>query len=179
MPQFVTLLRGVNVGKANRLPMAEFRTLLESLGYSGARTLLNSGNAVFSSSGRSPAKHAAAIATEVQSRFGINTPVVVKSAAEFAAVTQDSPMVPPGADHSRSLVAFASDPTALVSLQPLASLAQEPERLVVTDIAAYLHCPAGLLESKVGEALLGKPGRAVTTRNWATVQKLVALLSAA
>ncbi len=179
MPQFVALLRGVNVGKANRLPMPEFKTLLEGLGYSDVRTLLNSGNAVFASSGRSPAKHGAAIATDVQSRFGISTPVVVKSAAEFAAVVQSNPMVPPEADHSRFLVAFASDPTALASLRPLASLAQEPERLVVTDIAAYLHCPGGLLESTVGESLLGKPGRAVTTRNWATVLKLAALLSAA
>jgi uncharacterized protein (DUF1697 family) len=49
---------------------------------------------------------------------------------------------------------------------------------MVTDEAAYLSCPAGLLESKVGAAILGKAGRAVTTRNWATVLKLEALLEA-
>ncbi len=179
MAQFVVLLRGVNVGKGNRLPMADFKALLEGLGFSNVKTLLNSGNAVFSSSARSSAKLAASIAVEVQSKFGISTPVVVKSAAEFSTIVRGNPMVPPEADYSRFLVAFAADAAALESLKPLAALAQEPERLLVTHCAAYLHCPGGLLESKVGEAMLGKPGRAVTTRNWATVLKLSALLGAA
>ena len=45
MPTFVALLRGVNVGKAKRVPMAEFRALLLALGYTRVATLLNSGNA--------------------------------------------------------------------------------------------------------------------------------------
>lgn len=48
MPIFVALLRGVNVGKAKRVPMAELRALLAGLGHTGVATLLNSGNAVFS-----------------------------------------------------------------------------------------------------------------------------------
>lgn len=179
MTQFVVLLRGVNVGKGNRLPMAEFKALLEGLGFSRVTTLLNSGNAVFSSSARSATKLATHIAAEVQSTFGFRTPVVVKSAAEFRAIVQGNPMVPPEADYSRFLVVFAADAAALANLQPLASLAQEAERLIVTDCAAYLHCPGGLLASKVGDAMLGKAGRAITTRNWATVLKLAALLDAA
>lgn len=176
MPRFVVLLRGVNVGKGNRLPMAGFKAMLEGLGYSEVQTLLNSGNAVFESTGRSSRKHAAAIAAGVLSEFGITTPVIVKSAAEFLAVVRGNPMAPREPDHSRFVVAFASDEADLRTLQPLVSLAQAPERLVVTGAAAYLYCPAGLLESKVGEAMVGKAGRAVTTRNWATVLKLAALL---
>ena len=51
-----------------------------------------------------------------------------------------------------------------------------PERLHIGGHAAYLHCAGGILESKAGSALLGKLGREVTTRNWATVLKLKALL---
>ena len=46
MPRFVVLLRGVNVGKAKRVPMTDFEALLSGIGCTSATTLLNSGNAV-------------------------------------------------------------------------------------------------------------------------------------
>lgn len=179
MPRFVVLLRGVNVGKGNRIAMAEFKLLLEGLGYTDVKTLLNSGNAVFASLARSGAKPAADIASHVESSFGVTTPVIVKSAAEVTAIINGNPIVPPEGDHSRFLVAFGPDEKALQALSPLLPLARDPERLVITSRAAYLHCPGGLLESQVGGAMLGNAGRGVTTRNWATVLKLGALLGAA
>lgn len=176
MPRFVVLLRGVNVGRGKRVPMAEFRRLLERLGCTDVRTLLNSGNAVFSSTGRSGMEHAAAIADAIEERFGFTTPVIVKTALELKAIIEESPIVPADDEHSRFLVAFGPDAGALKALQPLASLAQAPEQLVVTPTAAYLYCPDGILESAVGEALLGRAGRGVTTRNWATVLKIHAAL---
>ena len=78
MPRFVVLLRGVNVGKGNRVPMAEFKAMLEGLGYTSVSTVLNSGNAVFTSTGRSSSKHAASIAATLQQTMGVTTPVIVK-----------------------------------------------------------------------------------------------------
>lgn len=179
MPRFAVLLRGVNVGKGNRVPMAEFRVMLEQLGYTDVKTLLNSGNAVFASSGRSGARLAEAVSAALVHKFGVSTPVIVKSAAEVSRVISEAPMTPPAEDHSRFLVAFGPDEEALQALSPLLHILGDRERLVITKQAAYLHCPAGLLESRVGEAMLGKAGRGVTTRNWATVLKLEALLSAA
>ena len=179
MPRFVVLLRGVNVGKANRVPMPEFKSMLEVLGYTEVKTLLNSGNAVVTGVGRSGAKHAASIGAAIHERFSVDTPVIVRSAAELLTVIENNPMVPPEEHHSRFFVAFGQDSASLQSLSPLVPLAKEHERFVVTDTAAYLNCPAGLLESKVGAAMLGKAGKAVTTRNWATVLKLQALLGAA
>lgn len=175
MPRFVVLLRGVNVGKGNRLPMAEFRALLEQLGHSSVKTLLNSGNAVFTSSGRSASRHASTISTVLQDSPGLRVLVIVKEAAEFARVVSGSPVKPPEPEHSRFLVAFGPDETALQSLKPLQALVRPPETFVVTRHAAYLHCANGILESSIGGALLGKAGRSVTTRNWATVLKLLAL----
>ncbi|MBI3156976.1 MAG: DUF1697 domain-containing protein [Burkholderiales bacterium] len=179
MPRFAVLLRGVNVGKGNRVPMAEFKVLLEQMGYTDVKTLLNSGNAVFSSSARSDAKLSAAVAAEVERKFGVSTPVIVKSAAEVALVINEAPMTPPDGEQSRFLVAFGQDEQALQALSPLLRLAGDTEHLVITRHAAYLHSSGGLLESKIGEALLGKAGRGVTTRNWATVLKVGALLGAA
>ena len=177
MGRFVVLLRGVNVGKGNKVPMAEFRAVLEELGHTGVHTLLNSGNAVFNSGSRSPAKLAAEIASSVLARFGVVTPVIVKSAAEFAAIVTNNPIAPPQSENSRFLVAFAMDRTRLQELSSLQSLLQPGERLAVTEQAAYLHCAGGLLESKAGEAILGKGGRSITTRNWGTTLKLASLLN--
>jgi uncharacterized protein (DUF1697 family) len=178
MPRFVALLRGVNVGKGNRLPMADFKVVLEGLGYTHIGTILNGGNAVFTSSGRSQQKHAASIAAALQQELAVTTPVIVKSAATLSAVIGASPIDPPQADHSRYLVAFAATADDLRALQPLQDLARAPECFVVTKVAAFLHCPTGVLKSQVGEALLGSAGKRVTTRNWATVMKLHAQVNA-
>lgn len=179
MPRFIVLLRGVNVGKGHRVPMAGFKRLLERLGYSEVRTLLNSGNAVFASSRRSTKRHAQAIAAAVQAEFGVTTLVVVKSAVQLSAIVRGNPMTPAPTDRSRFLVAVGNDVGALKTLEPLLPLAQGNERLVITPAAAYLHCPGGLLECDVGKAILGRAGKAVTSRNWATLLKLESLASIA
>lgn len=176
MPRFAVLLRGVNVGKANRVPMAQFRTLLEALGHSDVKTLLNSGNAVFTSTRRSADKLADEIGAGLQERFGATTPVIVKSASELQAIVDGNPIVPPEAEHARFLVAFTMAPDRLAALEDLRSLLHPGERLAVTAHAAYLHCANGLLESRAGEAMLGKVGKGVTSRNWGTVIKLAALV---
>jgi uncharacterized protein (DUF1697 family) len=177
MPRFVVLLRGVNVGKANRVPMAQLRSLLTGLGYSDVVTLLNSGNAVFRAGKGSPAKHAADIAAAISSELKIEVPVIIKSADELAIIVSANPLAPAAQDHSRFLVAFVQDAKALSGLAAIESLVVPPERFVVGTHAAYLLCANGILESKAGKALLGKPGKAATTRNWATVLKLHALAS--
>ena len=175
MPKFVALLRGVNVGKAKRIPMAELRTLLWGLGYTNVVTLLNSGNAVFHAATGTSAKHAAAIAGAISERLKVEVPVIVKSAKELAAIVSESPVKAEAAEQSRYLVAFVQDAAALSGLTVVESLVVPPEQFAVTKNAAYLLCASGILESKAWEALLGKAGKIVTTRNWATVLKLQAL----
>lgn len=175
MPAFIALLRGVNVGKANRVPMAEFRRLLEDLGYTKVVTLLNSGNAVFHAARGAPAKIGTDIAAALLRHLKVDTPVIVKSGRELAAIVEQCPIRPPETEHSRFLVAFRQQTKNLAALEDIAHLVQPPERFVIGRHAAYLYCANGILESKAGAALLGKLGRAATTRNWATVLKLKVL----
>jgi uncharacterized protein (DUF1697 family) len=173
--RFVVLLRGVNVGKGKRVPMADFKRLLEGLGFTDVKTLLNSGNAVVTSTARSTGGMAAAVASALREQLNVATPVIVKSASQLRAVIQASPPVPPEAQHSRYLVVFGPDQASLHALAGLHPLVGATETFAIHDEAAFLHCPQGVLESKVGEALLGKAGAGLTTRNWATVLKLAAL----
>ena len=176
MPTFVALLRGVNVGKAKRVPMAELRALLSGLGYTDVATLLNSGNAVFCATKGTPAKHSADIAAAISSRLKVEVPVIVKSAGELATIISENPIKAGTDEHPRLLVAFTQDTKALSSLTAIQSLVTPPERFAVGKNAAYLLCPAGILQSKAWAALLGKVGKTATTRNWATVLKLQALV---
>ncbi len=179
MARFVALLRGVNVGGNKRVPMAEWRDLMAALGYSNVQTLLNSGNAVFESSGRSESAHAKRIQAAIAESMGMETPVIVKSAKEVAAIEAENKLAAIADNPSRLLVAFTSDAATLAGLAALTPLVKAPEQVLVGKHALYLWCPNGSLESKAGEALLGsKIGRAATSRNWATVQKIGELLRA-
>jgi uncharacterized protein (DUF1697 family) len=175
MPAFVALLRGVNVGKAKRVPMANLRLLLSGLGYTGVATLLNSGNAVFRAARGSPAKHAADIAAAITRKLRVEVPVVVKSAGELATIVSENPLAKAAPDPSRLLVAFVQDAKALSGLAGIEALVKPPEKFKMGKNAAYLLCTSGILKSKAGEALLDKAGKAATPRNWATVLKLHAL----
>ena len=177
MMRFAALLRGVNVGKARRLPMAELRALLSRMGYTDVATLLNSGNVVFSAAKGAPALHAAAIAAAVARDLGVDVPVVVKSASELAGIVAGNPFAVGAFDASRLLVAYVQDEKSLSDLAAVARLVERPERFVIGKKAAYLHCANGILGSKAGEALLGKAGTTATTRNWSTTLKLNALAS--
>lgn len=172
MPRFAVLLRGVNVGGANRVPMASFRSLLGSLGYDGVRTLLNSGNAVFGSARRSAKEHARRIRSELAEQLGVDVPTLVKTAGAIASTRAQNPFAALATDPSRLLVAFTSDSKSLRSLEPVGALVRAPERFHLGTQAAYLWCARGILESRAALALLGKSGQPVTTRNWATVLKL-------
>lgn len=202
MPTYIALLRGVNVGKAKRVPMADWKALMAELGYANIRTLLNSGNAVFEAKGKmSAATHAAsrphaastpkavrngdAIRTKriadnirktILDNLGVDAAVVVKSAEELKRIAAANPWATEALDASRLLVAFAPDAATLAGLAPIAERVQGTDRFHLGAEAAYLWCPGGILESPAAEALLGKAGRAVTTRNWATVGKLLAMI---
>lgn len=178
MPQvstFVALLRGVNVGKAKRLPMADLRELLAGLGYQEVETLLNSGNAIFKASSGVESAHGKAIAGAICEQFALEVPVIVKSSKSLALVVAENPYAAEAIDHSRLMVAFAPDSATLSGLASIQAAVLPPEEFLVGVHAAYLHCANGILESKAAKALLGKPGKAVTTRNWATTLKLHAL----
>jgi uncharacterized protein (DUF1697 family) len=172
MTAYAALLRGVNIGKAKRVPMAELQALLGGLGYDRVSTLLNSGNAVFHAAKGPPATHAAKIAKALSAKFDFEVPVVVKSLQDLQAIVRENSLAGSAPDNARLFTVFAQEGKALEGLAFLAGLLDPSEQFFIGRHAAYLHCPGGLLASRAGEALMGRAGNAVTTRNWATVLKL-------
>ena len=176
MKTHVALIRGINVGKAKRVAMADLRALLETLGYGEPRTLLNSGNLVFDA-GRAAARQVAArVESGMAAKLKLSARVTVLTAAEFGTVVAENPLGSVADDPSRLLVAFLSEPKHRGRLQPLARQAWQPEALGLGSRAAYLWCPAGSIGSPLAEAVGRVLGEATTTRNWATVTKIRAML---
>ncbi|MBK6898439.1 MAG: DUF1697 domain-containing protein [bacterium] len=91
MPAFTALLRGINVGRAKRIAMADLRRLFADLGYADVRTLLNSGNVVFAAKSPDAAGHARAIRAAIEREFGFTAPVIVVTAADLAAILLENP----------------------------------------------------------------------------------------
>ena len=170
----VALLRGINVGRAKRVAMADLRALLEDLGYRDCRTLLNSGNVVFTGVGQ-PKSIAARIERALPAKLGVSSRVTVLRGAEFSAVVKECSLKT-AADPTRLLVAFLTNPADRTRLRPLARQDWKPEAFALGSRAAYLWCPPGVLESRLPEAVGKVLGEAITTRNWATVMKIHALL---
>ena len=172
--RMAVLLRGVNVGKGNRISMADFRALLAGLGYTEVKTLLNSGNAVFTSSGGTAQDAAARIEKALAAKLALPVRAVVLTAAETARLTASNPV--PGADNpSRLLVAVWSSPDARAKLAPLAEVDWGDETVVLGPRAAFLWCPRGVIESSLSAAVYKRLGEAVTVRSWATMKKLAAM----
>lgn len=179
MPRYVALFRGINVGKAKRIAMAELRTLLDALGYADVATLLNSGNAVFTGNAEPPDTHAARIREAVHRKLGVDAFVIVKSAKDVAAIVAGNALAKHASDDSRLLVAMTGDARRLAKVRALARGKWGAEKLHVGRHAAYLWCANGILESKVAVALLKGLEETGTTRNWATLGKIHALLEKA
>jgi uncharacterized protein (DUF1697 family) len=171
----VALIRGINVGRAKRVAMADLRALVEGLGYSNVRTLLNSGNVVYTSPGVAPGDSAARIEQALATELGVSARVTVLASAELAAAVAENPLLEVADDPTRLLVSVFRHPADRSKLESLLKQDWAPERLALGERVAYLWCAGGILESRVAEAVGRALGDGVTSRNWATVMKLHAL----
>jgi uncharacterized protein (DUF1697 family) len=172
---YMALLRGVNVGTANRIAMADLRGALANLGYSDVRTLLNSGNAVFRAAEDEPAAIAAHIRQALAEMLRNPCPVVVLAAEDLARVVAGNPLLGVADDVSRLLVSFTAGGNGVAQLAPLLERDWSPEVLALGEQVAYVWAPNGVIASALATAVGRALGDAVTTRAWTTVVKLDAL----
>ena len=176
MTTFVALLRAVNVGGNNQVSMSKLRALLESLGYTGVTTYIQSGNIVFDAKERASTPLVAKIEAAIAVDFGLTIDVVVRSARELTTVIESNPFLLRVPDRSKLHVAFlnhAPDRGRVDTLDPSRFV---PDEFAVGAREVYLHCPDGLGRSKLPAALVAKLAPLpATVRNWNTVTKLVEL----
>lgn len=172
----LALIRGINVGRAKRVAMADLRALVGDLGYIDVRTVLNSGNVVFTVPDTVRGDAGARIGKALASRLGVSARVTVLTAAELAAVVIDNPLREVADNPSRLLVTVLTNPADRTRLKPLAQQDWAPETLAIGVRVAYLWCPEGILVSRLSGAVDRVLGDAATSRNWTTITKLHAIV---
>lgn len=175
--RYVALLRGINVGKAKRVAMADLRSLLEKLGYTEVKTLLNSGNVVFTSLKDNSTDAADRIEKGLEQKLGVTTRVMVISSSELAVVIKENSLVKVMDDPSRLLVGIVYDAKDLALLKPLQKQDWNDEAMAVGKRAAYIWCANGILESKLLVVFSKIMKDGITTRNWATMLKLQGMVA--
>lgn len=173
--RYVALIRGINVGTAKRVAMADLRALVAGFGYTEVRTLLNSGNVVFTSRA-TPEAAADRLKKGMAAELGVTARIIVLTAAEVSRVVKENPLIDVADNPSRLMLSILASPADRSRLAPLVKLKWGKERLALGSRVAYVWCPEGILESKLSEAVNKALGEAVTTRNWATMLKIHALL---
>jgi uncharacterized protein (DUF1697 family) len=169
MARLVGLLRGINLGAKRRIAMADLRALLTELGYEDVRTVLASGNIIFTGP---KAKAREKLEQAIAERFGFQVDVVLRTMAELHSVVADEPFGEEIDNDTRYFVVFLPSTPDVSSLdgQDFA-----PDKFAANGREIYAWCPDGMQNSRLMKAL-GKPHPGATTatvRNMATVKKLL------
>ena len=176
LPGYVALLRGVNVGGKNLLPMKDLASLFAGAGCADVRTYIQSGNVVFKASPAKAGRLPALIAKGIADRFGYRTPVLLRSVEELGETVRNNPFLQAGASENWLHVLFLADqPDAgrVAALQPDRS---PPDAYRVCGREIYLQCPNGVGATKLTNAWFDSKLTTISTgRNWRTVLKLLEL----
>jgi len=175
MPRYVALLRGINLGPRNRVPMAELRAALEELGYEDVRTLLQSGNVGVTSS-RSAKAVREELEQAIAERFGVETVVVLRTRKELEALVKANPLGDVADEPKRLQVWFLTGKPKGAAVKEIEAADVAPEVIAVAGKEIHVWHAGGIQRSPASKVLeradLGAIG---TARNWNTVEKLLDL----
>jgi uncharacterized protein (DUF1697 family) len=171
--RYAALLRGINMGGHNRLPMEALRKIFAAAGCTRVETYIQSGNVVFGSSTSLARKLPALVSAAIEREFGYRIPVMLRSAADLARIAASHPFEGSGVGAGFLHVVFlaaAPDPALVAALDPDRS---PPDRFAILGQEIFLCCPNGAADTKLTNAWFDSRLKTVTTaRNWRTVLKL-------
>lgn len=186
MATHVALVRGINIGGKNKVPMAELSEVVTSLGHTGVTTYIQSGNVLFTTAQDDTAKLASALEAAITQAFGVKSSVVVLSRDELIRILDTNPY----ADEPNPKfvhVVFLNDelPAGVLdrikAAQSASAAKGSRDTLTAIGAALYLHTPDGFGTSELSQAvfrIIGPPAKAsvaATARNWSTSTKLLSL----
>ncbi len=176
MNTWIALLRGINVGGKNILPMAELRRDLESLKLKNVRTYIQSGNVIFESPVKTRSSLAGKIARQVEQQHGFRPHLLILEREELLAAIESNPFPKAVSDPKTLHFFFLAEPAADPDTKALDKVRASTEQYKLTDGVFYLHAPDGLARSKLAANAEKHLGVVATARNYRTVDKLASMI---
>lgn len=169
----VALLRGINVGGKNMLPMKELVGLFSAAGCGEVVTYIQSGNIVFCAEDKVVKQLDRVIAKQLEERFGLKVPVVLRTASELNAVIRGNPFLKAGAAEEMLHVSFLADRPGTDLVAGLDATRSAPDEFAVVGREIYMKLATGAAKTKLTNAYFDSKLKTVSTmRNWRTVLKL-------
>ncbi|OCT14462.1 hypothetical protein A8709_27035 [Paenibacillus pectinilyticus] len=177
MPQYIALLRGINVSGQKIIKMDKLRSLFESLGFTKVSTYIQSGNVIFESDEMDPKVLRDRIVQELLTQLTFDIPVIIRTPIELQEVVQHSPYPTVNADaNEQRYVTLLSQAPTDAALVKLLTAQSEVDEYQVRGLTVYLLIRKNYGDSKFSNNFIEKKlGVAATTRNWETVNKLIQL----
>ncbi len=173
--KYAALLRGVNVGGNNKLPMADLREALTKAGWKQVSTYIQSGNVMFEAAQTAPATLAARLTADIEKHFGFKVPAVVVSLAELKAAVMENPFPDAAARPKQLHILFLADAPA--NGDSLEQSRVAPGRFALQGRMLYVDYVEGLADSKFTNTYVDSRLKTLSTgRNWNTILKLIELL---
>ncbi len=169
---YVALLRGINVGKAKRIAMADLCKLFETLQLVDVKSLLNSGNVVFRSKRPLGKNFSATLERAIAEKLSVDCRVTLVGAHELDEIIAGNKFAEAALEPSRFLVYVLRTAADREILKPLLAQDWGREKIAAGTRWAYLWCADGILDGKLATAASRAIKDAGTSRNWATMLKL-------
>jgi uncharacterized protein (DUF1697 family) len=175
----VALLRGINVGGKNKLPMKDLVEMFVEAGCGDVRSYIQSGNVIFSAAPALSARLPNLISAQVAKRFGYKIPVVLRTSEQLGKVIRNNPFLKTGVAEEELHVLFLADVPASRNVEDLDPDRSTPDAFQVRGQEVYLRLPNGVANTKLTNQYFdAKLATTSTGRNWRTVTKLFELMKA-
>jgi len=175
---YVALLRGINVGGRNVIPMAALKSCFEREGFDGVSTYIQSGNVLFDADETSPAALARRIEKALSHAFRYEASVVLRSRKELRSVVDRSPKgFGADADAYRYDVVFLKEPLdAATALKSVSTRPGVDQAWGGTGVLYFSRLIRKASRSRLSKLTSQPAYRMMTIRNWNTTTTLLRLM---
>lgn len=177
MQTYISVLRGINVSGQKSIKMADLKAMYEGLGLSDVKTYIQSGNVIFKAESTDKVKLTGMITAQIMSTFGFEVPVLVKTIEEWEKVTLSNPFAARGEEHKKMYVTLLSaiaDQNHIAQITP--GIYGDDEFHIIDDVVYLFYPTIGYGNTKLSNNFFEKKLKLnATTRNWATMNKLLEL----
>ena len=177
MNTWIALLRGINVGGNNILPMMELKKALESLSLTNVKTYIQSGNIVFNTPSTNAKKLSSKMSSLIEDEHGFRPHIMLLSSQQLQVAVNSNPFTDTVSNPKSLHFYFLNEIPAAPDLSALEEAKSTSESYALKERVFYLDAPDGVGRSKLAAKVENYLGVEATSRNFRTVQKLLIMAS--